>query len=563
MLSSASARLSHLATGGRPWTARALTLLRRHWLVSVLLAAGLALRVATQLAYQPALVYIDTLKYLYGVYPGADPLGYRVLLKAVLVVGDLGFVAAIQHLLGLAEAVALYAVLLRRGVWRWLAALAVAPVLLDAYQLQMEQMIMPDVWFEAMLVAGLVALLWQPAVSPGFAAAAGLVLGVSATFHQLGEILIVPVVAFLLVAGLLGPGGWRRAVSTSAALAVAFLLPILGYSGVSYARTGHFWLSGQQSHSGRMAAAADCATLKLPPAVRPLCPSPATAAQGPDWLEHSGKSPLHAAAIPPGTSREKLIGELTSAVEHQQPLRVVAAIARDSVRLFAVTRDQTAGVGPIARWQFQASYPTYPPWVTLGRGHVIVAGLQWRVFGPFRPTPLRPSYGDHAHVIRPLATFLRSYQLHGGFTPGPLLLLFTLAGLAGSVLAITGLASMGRARTGRRGGSGSRQLALGSLLFTLTAATVLLAPDVLQFSWRYQLPAVVTLPPAGVLGICAIVSRYQARRQSGSERVIETSDVAWSPGPADGSQVTALSPAAKPAPEAPQAPASGTTPAAT
>ena len=554
MLSSASPRLSHPATGGQRWTARALTLLRRHWLVSVLLAAGLVLRVATQLAYQPALVYIDTLKYLYGVYPGADPLGYRVLLKAILVVGDLGFVAAIQHLLGLAEAVALYTVLLRRGVWRWLAALAVAPVLLDAYQLQMEQMIMPDVWFEAMLVAGLVALLWRPAVTPGFAAAAGLVLGVSATFHQLGEVLIVPVVAFLLVAGLQGPGGgWRRALSTSAALAVAFLLPILGYSGVSYARTGHFWLSGQQSHSGRMAAAADCATLKLPSAVRPLCPSPAAQAQGPDWLEHSGKSPLHAAAIPAGTSRAKLIGELTSAVEHQQPVRVVAAIARDSVRLFAVTRDQTSGVGPIARWQFQASYPTYPPWVTVGRGHVIVAGLQWRVFGPFRPTPLRPSYGDTAHVIRPLATFLRSYQLHGGFTPGPLLLLLTLAGGAGSVLALVD----------RRAGPGRRQLALGSLLFTLTAATVLLAPDVLQFSWRYQLPAVVTLPPAGVLGICAVVSRYRARRQSGGERVIETSDVAWSPGPADGSQVTALSPAAKPAPEAPQAPASGTTPAAT
>jgi len=158
MLSSASPRLSHLATGGQHRTAQALALLRRHWLVAVLLVAGLVLRALTQLAYQPALVYIDTLKYLYGVYPGSDPLGYRVLLKVFLTVGDLGFVAAVQHLLGLAMAVALYAVLLRRGVWRWLAALAAAPVLLDAYQLQMEQMIMPDVWFEALLVAGLVLL---------------------------------------------------------------------------------------------------------------------------------------------------------------------------------------------------------------------------------------------------------------------------------------------------------------------------------------------------------------------------------------------------------------------
>jgi hypothetical protein len=520
MLSSASPRLSHLATGGQHRTAQALALLRRHWLVTVLLVAGLVLRALTQLAYQPALVYIDSLKYLYGVYPGSDPLGYRVLLKVFLTVGDLGFVAAIQHLLGLAMAVALYAVLLRRGVWRWLAALAAAPVLLDAYQLQMEQMIMPDVWFEALLVAGLVLLLWPPVVTTRFAVLAGVLLGASATFKSLGQVLILPALAYLVVSGLQGPGaGWRRAVTSSATLAVAFVLPILLYCGASAAITGHFWLSGEQSHSGRMAAAADCATLKLPAAVRPLCPSPAVQAEGPDWLQHSGKSPLHAAAIPPGTSRAKLIGELTSAVEHQQPLRVVAAIARDSVRLFALTRDQTSGVGPISRWQFQASYPTYPPWVTVGRGHVIVAGLQWRVFGPFRPAPLRPSYGNRAHVIRPLATFLRSYQLNGGYTLGPLLLFLVLAGVAGSLLALIG----------RGAGPGSRQLALGSLLFTATAAVVLLAPDVLEFSWRYQLPAVVTLPPAGVLGICAIVSRYRARGQSSHERVIEASDVAWSP----------------------------------
>src|ERR1019366_3173944 len=49
----------------------------------------------------------------------------------------------------------------RRGGTRWLAALAVAPVLLDAYQLNAEQTIMPDVLFEALLVTGIVLLLWQ------------------------------------------------------------------------------------------------------------------------------------------------------------------------------------------------------------------------------------------------------------------------------------------------------------------------------------------------------------------------------------------------------------------
>ena len=59
----------------------------------------------------------------------------------------------------------------------------------------------------------------------------------------------------------------------------------------------------------------------------------------------------------------------------------------------------------------------------------------------------------------------------------------------------------------------TRQLALGCLLFTATAAVVLLSPDVFEFSWRYELPAVITLVPAGVLGIWAIVSMRKAQKK--------------------------------------------------
>src|SRR5262249_33888057 len=197
------------ARAGRPWPLRAAPAVRRHWLVPVLLAAGLVLRVLALAAYHPALIYVDTLKYLYGASPGSEPLAYTALLRLILAAGDLGTVAAIQHLLGLAMAVVLYVVLLRRGVARWLAALAVAPVLLDAYQLQMEQTIMADVWFEAVIVAGLAVLLWRPVVSVPFAAAAGLILGSSATVKQLGELLVLPALLYLLVAG--GP----RAVTPS------------------------------------------------------------------------------------------------------------------------------------------------------------------------------------------------------------------------------------------------------------------------------------------------------------------------------------------------------------
>jgi hypothetical protein len=90
---------------------------RRHWALLILLAAGLGLRVVTQLAYRPALLYIDSPKYLTAALAKYDPQGYRDLVVRPLEwVGNLALVAAFQHLLGLAMAVALYLLLLRRGV---------------------------------------------------------------------------------------------------------------------------------------------------------------------------------------------------------------------------------------------------------------------------------------------------------------------------------------------------------------------------------------------------------------------------------------------------------------
>ena len=246
------------ATLGR--RAAAAAILRRHWLAGLLLAVGLILRVLALLAYRPALFYIDSDKYLSS-SRGNDPEGYKAPLRATLFAANFNTVVAIQHLLGLAIAVALYVLLVRRGASRWLAVLAIAPVLLDGYQLQQEQTIMPTVWFEALIVAGLVILLWRPDPSWRLVVAAGLVLGTSATVAQVGEVLVVPAVIYLLVAG----GGWRRALGRAAALCTAFAVPILAYSTGSLLATGLFGLShqGVTSLYGRTAAAVDCATASM------------------------------------------------------------------------------------------------------------------------------------------------------------------------------------------------------------------------------------------------------------------------------------------------------------
>jgi hypothetical protein len=141
-------------------------------------------------------------------------------------------------------------------------------------------------------------------------------------------------------------------------------------------------------------------------------------------------------------------------------------------------------------------------------GGPIVVGVQRAAFGAFRASALKPSYGGPAQVDRPLAGFLRAYQLDGGYTPGPLLALCTLAGLAGSLVLLR-----------RRLPARARQLGLACLLFTGTAVFVLLVPDVYQFSWRYELPAVITLVPAGVLGAATLLSLRGAGRPARSQPV--------------------------------------------
>ena len=175
----------------------------------------------------------------------------------------------------------------------------------------------------------------------------------------------------------------------------------------------------------------------------------------------------------------------------QQPMRVTGDIAHDSIKIFALTRNTVEGDTPIKRWQFQNHYPVYPPGITAS--------------GPKSATSLfaQPPGGGKARVLRSAAVALRVYQLHGGYTPGPVFLLALLAGMAGIF-------------TFRRRDPGN--LALACLLVTGSAIAVLLGADLYEFSWRYQLPALVTLPIAGALGATAIARQLRRRRQAKTSR---------------------------------------------
>jgi len=261
---------------------------------------------------------------------------------------------------------------------------------------------------------------------------AGLVLGTSATVRQVGEIMLLP--AFIYV--LLAADRWRCRICHTTVLCVAFVAPILAYCSLSYTLTGHFWLSrfGVTTMYGRMAAAADCTTLKLPADELSLCSTPPQKALGPDGLEHNPGSPVrqHYERVP-SVDASRPLTDFNRQVFLQQPLSVLSGTMRDATKLFALTRGTDSGDTPISRWQFQTSYPTFSGAVVLTGDHFIVLGPLLDPRGDIVFEPISAALRGKAIIVRPLAAILRFYQLHGGYTPGPLLALAALVGLAGTL----------------------------------------------------------------------------------------------------------------------------------
>jgi len=448
---------------------------RRHWIFLAVLGVALALRVVTQIAYRPALLYIDSYRYLGNLHnldpaQNSQPIGYiALLLRPVLSVGNLAVVAGVQHILGLGMGVAIYALLIRLGVRRWTAVLAAVPVLLDAYQLQIEQNIMSETLFEALILAAVVLLLWTRPPPLAALGIGGVLFGLAATVRSVGAILVVPAVVFALVAG---RGGWQRLIR-AATIGLAFMLVIATYSGYSWIKGGEVTLSRGDAYLiyGRAATFVDCRGLDLPNYERVLCPpEPLGHRLGSDAYAHHSPYPMQV-VLPPGKSRDEVLRDFGRRVILHQPLDYAKAVATDFVKLFAFRRTTFPRDVPLERWQFQSSYPTL--------GLDVTSATQ--TYGGGKP-----------RAVEPLAVFLRDYQLSVGYLPGPVYALAFIAGLLAA-------AGVGRARR-----SGLRA---ACLLPALCGLGVLLAADLFLFSWRYQLPALTLAPLAGALGLAAITGR--------------------------------------------------------
>jgi hypothetical protein len=458
-------------------------LARAHWLFSIVLALGLIGRVLTMAAYWPSLFYIDSLDYLTNRFTldptKEDPIGYPLILRVLLDLHQLSIVAALQQLLGLAMGLCIYALLLRKGAPRWLGALAAVPVLLDSYEWQNEQNILSDSVFLAMVTFALTILAWNKRPSWKAVAGVGLILGAASVVRTVGEVTLVPVAVYLLLAA--GPS-WRRRLVSCGLLAVVCSVPLLAYTAYTSAFTSGNLSKVESSRNllyGRVATVADCAA--MPGDLRTICPPGSVAYRkslGPDYFAHDPHSPL----VTVGAANENAFDRW---VLVHQPLAVAGAVGEDFLQLFISPHGQVSGSTPVSRWQFQTSWQVWSPNPRANTNAVMMAAAD---------------AGGSGHLDVGLAQALRDYQLGGGYTPSWYFAAAFLAALG----ALCGV-------TRRSRGSSGNALRVQVLLWAGTGTALLLGADIFEFSWRYQLPAVVLLPMGGAFGVMSMFNLKQRR----------------------------------------------------
>ena len=206
--------------------------------------AGSSCRVLTMLGFPPAIwfggdsaSYLSTaLRYV----PGTSRLsGYGVLLLVLRPFHSFAVVTAVQHLMGLAIGVLSYALLRRYGLPGWGATLAALPVLFSAYQVQLEQEILPSAAFCCLIMtAAALTLWWRDRRPPQATAAAGGLLAVSACFWPVGLPLLLVFLAYLVLrrAGLAGAGRDRGGGGAAAGRLPGLVRPHLPPGGVQQQR---------------------------------------------------------------------------------------------------------------------------------------------------------------------------------------------------------------------------------------------------------------------------------------------------------------------------------------
>ncbi|WP_307848554.1 hypothetical protein [Microbispora oryzae] len=471
---------------------RAIALLRRHRVFAVALAAGAVLRVVTMLGFGPAMWFNDSYDYVSVAlrlrpHP-IRPDGYSFWLLILKPFHSFALVVFTQHLMGLATAVLIYALLTRKfGVPAWGATLATVPVLFDAYEIQLEQLIMSDTMFILLVVGVVTLVLWHRAMSWKAGAAVGLLLAVTALTRSIG----LPILALVVVYLLIKRAGWRPIVAMVAACA----LPVVAYMGWFKAVNGQFAMTNSDGVILYMRTSlfADCHKMHLdqrrelelalmcintPPSQR------AHYAQAYLWWDDQNQ--LH--VFGSGMKFTPEINANASAFAKRailsQPGDYLAAVTKDFFRAFHWGRPQFPDPKTYLQYEFGNEYTRKIP--------------KWSSYhsSTDRDAEAYENGPAATHVVSPWSDIMIGYQKVVRL-PGIVLGLLLLVGLYGVVV---------RWRT------------LGGpvLLPWLAAAGLILAPAATaEFDYRYLLPAA----PLACLAAAIALGRIRRGGHAPEERV--------------------------------------------
>jgi hypothetical protein len=247
---------------------------RDHRLFTILVVASLVPRVLATEAFRPALLSSDSFWYMRDAATGnldqIRPSGYSFFLSLMHVFpAPLLAVTTVQHLMGIVIAAIAYGLLRYWGLPAWGAVLLTIPVLLDSRQIALESYILPDTLYclaimvvVALLITKSTPRLWQCAL-------AALLLAYVTVLRGNGFPIALVTVAYLLIRRV----GWR-AVTAGVA---AFVVPVLWYVVSFHAAYGQYNITSSDGLFlwSRTTTFANCAIIKPPPNLVPLCPDKA------------------------------------------------------------------------------------------------------------------------------------------------------------------------------------------------------------------------------------------------------------------------------------------------
>jgi hypothetical protein len=449
--------------------AAAWSALGRHRLFAAAFGLGLAVRVIAMLGFPPAIWFGgDSASYLStALYhtPGTSRLsGYGIVLLMLSPFHSFTVVTAVQHLMGLAVGVMIYALLRRYGLPGWGATLAALPVLFDAYQIELEHEILPSATFGFLVMVAVTLTLWWRGERPLWAtAAAGFVLAAGATLWPVGLPVLIVFLLYLAARRV----GWRA----FGAAAVAGAIPLAGYVLWFHSVYGRYAFSNSDGIYlwSRTMTFANCAVIKPPADELALCPrQPVAQRPAASTFIWEKNSPLNRV---PG----KKFSVRKNALAKNFALRAI--IAQPAAYLGDVAHD--------ASLSFYWSNPDHPSLAMAHRYEFAFATAHWispgYVLVPGRTVAsdqLRYGGVSSTRAVEPFAGWMRGYQRFV-YLRGTLLGVVLLIGFGGIV------------RSWRGGGFRRLDGWGGPGLYPWVAAVTLLLVPVMtaDFAQRYALIA--------------------------------------------------------------------------